>query len=155
MRKNSWPAAARWTRRKAAAGALATGVASVVSAGLTAPAASGQATAPEAVFRCEGVSGTYADIHHFPADETFNWMIVLHDEAGDFLYDGSSTTDAQGSAFIGGHNAFPAGYRPNILFVAYRDTNGNSKWDLGVDDTVYRGSGTITTCPQTLKLSPK
>lgn len=39
--------------------------------------------------------------------------------------------------------------------VLYRDTNGNHRLELGVDETVYRGDGSVTSCLQTVTVSPK
>jgi hypothetical protein len=119
-----------------------------------APAAGAQTPAPEAVVRCQGVSEIYADVRNFPASETFNFYIAFLEEDGDFDFNGTFTTASTGRALVGG-TSFPADYLPRVFFVAYRDANGNMRWDEDVDDTVYQGTGTITACPQSIVLGPK
>lgn len=142
-------------RRKVAAGVVASGLASAGSVGLTAPPAGAQAPIPETVVRCEGESALYLDVRNFPAGETLHFYLALLEEERDFGFDGTFSTDATGSGFVGGSGVFPADYRPEVLFVAYRDVNANQRWDAAADDTVFRGTGSVTTCPQTLTLSPK
>ena len=67
-------------------------------------------------------------------------------------------TDASGTATTPGGTASGIAFSGppiQVAWVAFRDRNGNVRWDDGVDETLYRGDGTVTACPQTVTLSPK
>jgi hypothetical protein len=118
------------------------------------PAGAGT-TAPTAFVDCSGgaLSGRIID---FPPTEVFTFFArVRHPDGSASVYQGYTiTTDESGSGSTG--VSAPAGTLPDdIDFVVYRDTNGNSRWDPDADDTVYKGAGTVTACPQTVTLSPK
>ena len=56
------------------------------------------------------------------------------------------STDSTGAGSAPSTNFEPLPFR--VGFAVYRDTNSNSRWDPSRDDTLYRGDGTVTTCPQ-------
>ena len=67
-------------------------------------------------------------------------------------------TDASGTATTPGGEASGIAFSGppiRVAWVAFRDRNGNVRWDDGVDETLYRGDGTVTACPQTVTLTPK
>ena len=99
---------------------------------------------PEGVLRLSG----------FPASESFSILTVVQQGGHSYSNDGSNiTTDSTGAATFGRGqiSSLPVG----VAVAIYRDTNHDGHWNPDVDDTLYRGSGTITTCPQTVTLSPK
>jgi hypothetical protein len=136
-----------------AAGGLALGISSALGLGAL-PAGAGT-TAPTAFVDCSA-DALLGRISGFPPNETFLFLaIVGHGDGSNSVYQGFSiSTDESGSGNTG--LSAPAGTLPDdIDFVVYRDTNPNSRWDPDSDDTVYKGAGTVTACPQTVTLSPK
>jgi hypothetical protein len=143
----------RRQRGAAAAGGVAIGVTSLLTLGAL-PAGAGT-TAPTAFVDCTA-NGLFGRIESFPASEFFLFFArVRHEDGSDEVYQGYSIpTDASGSGDTG--LSAPTGVLPDAIdFVVYRDTNDNRRWDSGSDDTVYKGAGTVTACPQTITLSPK
>jgi hypothetical protein len=136
------------------AGGLALGISSALGLGAL-PAGAGT-TAPTAFVDCAG-NALSGRITGFPPNEGFVFLaIVGHGDGSNSVYQGFSiATDESGSGNTGPLTA-PAGTLPDdIDFVVYRDTNGNGRWNPDIDDTVYKGAGTVTACPQTVTLSPK
>lgn len=147
------PQGRRRRRGLRAAGGLALGISSVLAVGAL-PASAGTA-APTAYADCTS-SGLLGRITDFPPSESFLFFArVRHEDGRAEVYQGNGiSTDASGSGDTG--LRAPQGTLPDdIDFVVYRDTNGNRRWDPNADDTVYKGTGTVTACPQTVTLSPK
>lgn len=112
-----------------------------------------------ATMRCSPSGNSFAVTDTFtnlPASQPF--LLFQSAEVGGKLsvIDGTPvTTDGTGAG------STPAGYASFARLpvrrglALYRDTNGNHHWDPGVDESAYRGDGTITSCPQTVTASPK
>ena len=70
----------------------------------------------------------------------------------------STPTNAQGVATTPGGESSGIAFSDapiGVAWVAFHDRNSNSRWDEGVDQTLYRGDGTVTACPQRVTLSAK
>jgi hypothetical protein len=142
--------------RHAAAGGVAVGAASLLA--LAAPAGAVERTVvAECLVSGEQEAGRLV-LSGFPPNSTVNMFIVLDGRAlptivftgpGAFL-----TTNSTGSVTTTGQFGPPD--RPVIVGVAvYRDLDGDARWDPDGDDTLYRGDGVVTRCPETLTLTPK
>ncbi len=146
--------------RRALAGGIAVTATAVVAV-WGAPAGAGTAS-PTAFAVCtpsdagNRISGRLAD---FPANQSFRSLMVMDGQRGGFSIDGLSTgTDANGAYTTPGgpDQGIPFSELPVTLgWIVYRDVNSNGRYDDQVDETVYRGDGTVTACPQTVTLSPK
>jgi len=139
---------------------LALGVSSVlVVSGLGSPAG---AQGPTAVADCTmgssfpelpELSGRFTD---FPPNDSFLLFVLVENGDGDTSVNQGYRIFTDGNGDGGSTPALPFSPLPLKVSVAvYRDLNGNRQWDPGVDDTVYRGDGTVTSCPSTVTLSPK
>lgn len=146
-------------RRRFAAGAVALGVLSVAGVGgLASPAV---AQAPTVVIECkldaqnDGRPLLVGRLSDFPGDEPYFFFGVFREGGGRTSVVNSFpfSTSATGTySTVGG----PFGLPPFRVGIAiFRDRNGNFAWDPDADDTVYRGDGTVTSCPQNVTLSPK
>jgi hypothetical protein len=96
-------------------------------------------------------------LQSFPSNETFRYLSVYktHPPMDNVILNGTVTLDASGSATVDvGSSTYT--YDPSAFVGAavYRDTNGNQAWDPDVDQTIYRGSVTTTSCETTV-LNPK
>jgi hypothetical protein len=142
-------------RSRKATGGLAIGITSTLALGGLAAPAVAQEPAADAHCRADGGSSFYSvTIRDFPPDESFLFFASGRSETSTVVYQGNPiTTDFSG---FGSTPEVP-GDPPtvHIAFAVYRDTNGNSRWDPDVDDTVYRGDGPVTSCPQTVTLTSK
>ena len=113
---------------------------------------------PPVVVECAVGSGSTPaltiKVNSFPANETFLLFTAVETSNGfDISQGASTTTDASGAA-----SAPPVGISgvpSRINFALYRDTDPNSRWDPGTDDTLFHGQATVSSCPQTVTAAPK
>ncbi len=135
--------------RAAAAGSLALGAATLTVWGLAPPAYGG--AEPTTIVDCldGSVSGRFTG---FPPDETLSLRATVH---GNTVVDGYPIfMDGTGAGSTG--VGVPVGELPaEVSATLFRDLNGNGRWNYDVDDTLYQGTGTVTSCPQSVTLSPK
>jgi hypothetical protein len=139
---------------------VALGAASVVALGTGATAG---ASEPTVIARClvpsPGLEAGQLRLSGFPPDTTVNFFAVTVGDSGQILvYNGlgsALTTDADGSAATAESSGGPEDRPVAVGAAVYRDRNGNSRWDPDVDDTLYRGNGTVTACPSSVTLAPK
>jgi hypothetical protein len=88
----------------------------------------------------------------YPAGETLNFFIFVTYQDRRRATELIRTTNATGSVDLG---ALAAGDLPiGVGVVAYRDADGDGAWGPDIDDTVYRGDGTVRECA-TLTLTSK
>ena len=130
------------------------GVSTLALGGLAMPAAA-QEPAAEAHCRLDGSVPIYSvSYRDLPPNATFTGFAMGKSESSTAVYQGFTlATDATGA----GTTPEVSGDPPpvHIGFAVYRDTNGNFRWDPDVDDTVYRGDGPVSACPQSVTLTPK
>jgi hypothetical protein len=149
------PSTPRTRLRRLAAGGAAFALTSALATAFAAPAG---AQAPSATVNCTTsdssrfLSGRVDD---FPPVETFGLFVLLqYSDGSKSVFQGlqlfTDTTGSDVAPTIGVDN-LPI----NLGTAVFRDLNHNGRWDPDVDDTVYRGSTTITTCPASIVLSPK
>ena len=105
------------------------------------------------------VSGRLVD---FPPNEGLKSLFVMQGPKDGRTFTFSITivtpTDAQGVGTTPGGTASGITFNDapiDVGWLVYRERNDNGRWDEGIDDTLYRGDGTVTACPQTVTLSPK
>jgi hypothetical protein len=149
------------TIRRRRTGALALGTAAVLVYGAPAPtgAQTGGATG-QLVCVEESIGARDAAVHPeisgAPANEQLLQFIIYRytpDEGDTVQIDGYPVDiDANGN---GASPALPAEPPVRWDWVVYRDTNGNRRWDIDQDDNIFRGVATVTTCPQTVRMTPK
>ena len=135
--------------RRVAVGSAALGVSALGLGGLAAPSVAAE---PTAIADCanDGLTGR---ITGFPPDERL-YLFVAND--GRLAIDGFNIdTDASGAGDTRGLGVAVGSYPAHISAVIYRDTNGNSRWNHDVDDTLYQGETDVTTCPASYTLTPK
>ena len=140
---------------------LALGAASVLVHGAPVPAGA-QTSGPTGQLVCEeeviGASdnAVHPEISGAPANTQLSQFIRYRytpDEGDTFQIDGYPLNiDANGN---GSSPALPAEPPVRWDWVLYRDTDGDRRWDPDGDDTVFRGVATVTTCPQTVTMTPK
>ena len=124
--------------------------------GLSSPAGA-QVSEPTVHTTCEVSGGTEtlgAVLAGVPASETFHFFAIgTFEDGSTVVFDGFTVTvDASGS----GSTIRVALPRPlDVGFAVYRDTNNNGRWNVELDDTLYRGNGRVTDCPQDVLLSPE
>ena len=105
------------------------------------------------------VSGRLAD---FPPNQQDLLSLIVMQGPKDgrtftFSINISTPTNAEGVGTSPGGSSSGVtfhGFPIDVGWVVYRDRNGNVRWDDGVDETFYRGDGTVTACPQTVTLTP-
>jgi hypothetical protein len=132
--------------------------------GWSAPAQAGT-VAPSVQALCNVIDGTPAvsgRLVDFPPNQDLLSLFVMQGPKNGRTFTFSITigtdTDAQGTATTPGGSSSGItfhGFPIDVGWIVYRDRNGNVRWDEGVDETLYRGDGTVTACPQTVTLSPK
>jgi hypothetical protein len=147
------PKVSRW-RRRLLAGGSAFALTSAMAAALATPAA---AQAPTATVTCttdgstNAVFGSFSDL---PPSESFILFALLE------LSNGTTTTyqgvlvnsDGTGAAQT---PSVAVGLPLGVHIALYRDGNGNARWDPSIDDTVFRGDATVSTCPSLVAVAPK
>jgi hypothetical protein len=143
--------------RTIAVGGAAFGAASVVALG-AAPAGAVERTAVAECLTSGTQEAGRLTLSGFPANTTVNMFILLDGRAlPTIVFNGPGaflTTNSSGSVTTTG--AFGPPDRPVGVGVAvYLDRDGNARWDPDRDDTLYRGDGVVTQCPETLTLTPK
>ena len=141
--------------RRIAAG----GVSLAVSSGLVmAGAQRAGAEEPEATAICTVEGDDYdVDAHAtgLPTDRVMDFLLIMESEDQQFFIDGFPVfVDEDGTYEI------PSGIHfrelpVRVAWVIYVDTDENDRWSIDADDTIFRGEGDVTACPQTVTLSPK
>lgn len=144
--------------RRLLASSVAVGLSSAgVIGGLATPAGAEATSGTAECFLDIGMVGTLRlGGSGYPPNETFSSFV--------FITWGNGTTsrgvvpfetDPAGNGRVTTQWADNPGFPWRIGLAVFRDTNGNGRWDPDVDDNLYRGSGTVTACPQTTTLAPK
>jgi hypothetical protein len=149
-------------RRRSLAGACALVATPALAVGAAAcdPAPNPQVDASCTYYEIAGYPVLRYDlaVRDFPRNETFRWWGVLDTEinypGADGFRQGTLTTGPTGAVSFGfgGSRFDPTAY---VAVTVYRDLDGNLAWDPGTDQTIYRGSGTVTTCTAPVTLAPK
>ena len=155
-------------RRTAMAGGMAAATAGLIAgwagpahAGTVAPSAHAVCVVNngEPTFGTNRVSGGLAD---FEPNQPFRSLITMkgprNGRTFNFVVDITTPTAADGTWSTPGgpeNGVAYSGLPVTVGWIVYRDTNNNDHYDDGTDPTVYRGSGDVTACPQSVTLSPK
>jgi hypothetical protein len=153
---SSVPTKSRRARRRARARALCLGLASVLAiSGSTAPA--GAQEGPSVMAHCDlGLFGEFGFLGFtgLPPNEQLYFLAVARGPQRTEVYN-IFFNSANGTVLSGQTPDGPPNRPVDIGVTVYRDLNGNGLWDFGVDDTLFRGSGTLVDCPSGVPIAPK
>jgi hypothetical protein len=131
---------------------------SALSVGPFASPASAQEGAGEARCRQEGgsqrLSAAFTGLPGIQVLSGFA-LIQYRDGSTTVFQQLNVTPDETGFAVMEVTTLPPDALPINIGVAVYRDTSRNSRWDPEVDETFYRGDGSVTTCPSSVGLAPK
>ena len=143
--------------RHVAVGGVALGAASIVA--LAVPAGAVERTVAAECLVSGGQESGRLILSGFPPNSTLNMFILLDGrETPPFVFNGPGnflTTNSTGSITTTATPSGPPDRPVSVAVAVYRDGDGNSRWDPDRDETLYRGNGVVTGCPQTLTLTPK
>jgi hypothetical protein len=135
------------------------GVAATTGLGVGGPTipAGAQEGAPTSTANCV-VHDDHVDISvrstGLPPNDRLHFFVTAKDENGSITLNGVDFfTDSSGAG--GTPAGLPQELPSKIGWVVFRDRNGNNDWEVDVDENLYRGDGTVTTCPSSVTLSPK
>lgn len=152
MKRNTGVHGRRRLRRRVAAGALLFGVSSLLGAGAASPA---HASGPTTTLTCSASGAVTQRWSGFPANEALQFFLLTEQPDGNntVIQGFSINFDSTGSASIGPYNS--NGIPSKITDVFYRDSTSNGRWDPDVDQTIYRATGTLNSCPSSVVAAPK
>jgi hypothetical protein len=144
-------------RRRVAAGSLALAVSSGLGLGGARPA--GAATpAASAVCTLEDGFNRYdvdARATGLPQDRVLDFLLIMESPDDRFFIDGIPVNVEDDGTYEIPSGINFSGLPVRVGWVIYEDTDGNGRWSVNRDDTIFRGDGDVTACPQTVTLSPK
>jgi hypothetical protein len=151
----SWTVVPSWKR--VAVGGVALGAASLVAG--AAPAGAAEPTVVAECLVNAGQESGRLILSGFPPSSTLNMFIILDGaQTPPFVWNGPGnflTTSSAGSVTTSSTPSGPPDRPVHVAVAVYRDRDGNARWDPDSDETLYRGDGVVTSCPQALTLTPK
>jgi hypothetical protein len=141
------------------AGGVGVAATATVLAGWPAPAS---AATPTAYAKCTASSSRSVDVTGwltgFEPSTAYRSLLIIDagpegDDNPPFVADVESPTDENGYHDIAVVIEFPTTLPVEWTWSVYLDANGDKHYQQS--EEVYGGTGTLTSCPQTIALSPK